>query len=844
MKLDNNRTLQFVCLTFFVVLVNCYSEYVNVGISYNSGSYVSYFANTSLLYISAVNDVNSSDVYELYDTATNSMVYKGKNTQTIAVSGTKIQVGSLGLYTGPLILRPLTNSTTIYVRLGKTSTYWKQYRGSINISVSGSYFKLINSVDIEEYLYGVVPSEIGSWASTEAQKAQAVAARTFVKKNLSRHSSEGFNVCDTEHCQVYGGKSVESYQVRNAVNSTKGEVMTYSGSLIYTYYFSCCGGRTANSSDVWGSYYSYLVSVVDDTDEVYDTNESDDFCYNDSNYYWSYSISHTNLETKLKSSSYTRPTNSNSSLAENGISTTSVDTSGRIKYFLIQYVNPDEQKQVSGTNFRYAMGTSELKSTLLTSISYDPATKTYTFYGKGSGHGVGMCQAGADYMGRNGYNYKQILKHYYKGVTIDDVSPPVITHTPVTDALVNSSITITAYVTDSTGVGSVKVYYRSYGQSGFPYFINMFLTGNNYYTGIIPSNIVVPSGVEYYIEAKDVNGNTSYSGSSSQPYYITVVVTDTQGPNITHSPVTTLVEGTTVSISCSVTDASGVSNVLLYYKNSSMTSYTNLSMQKNGDNYTAVVLGKDVLIGELRYYIVAKDIYNNTSSYGTETNPVIVNITSSDTEGPVVNFTPPTEMDYNMPIEFVLSAEDKSGIKSIILYYKNDNETTYKQKEFVNISGNYYHAEVSKEDINISVSTPTLKYFIIATDNRNNSTVIPQNAPLETYKVIIILPKKEEPYPTTTQEQLVVFKSHTAKVVYVNKPSSVISSANFIVYDIKGKTVKKIDKTNGVKISGSTIEVNWDGVDDEKQKLLPGIYLYKLEVNNNVVKSGKILVIK
>jgi SpoIID/LytB domain protein len=840
MKLDNNKIWFFVCITFFTVLMNSYSEYVNVCISYNNGSYVSYFANTSLLYISAVNDVNSSDVYELYDTATSSMVYKGKNTQTIAVSGTKIQVGSLGLYTGPLILRPLTNSTTIYIRLGKTTTYWKQYRGSINISVSGSYFKLINSVDIEEYLYGVVPSEIGSWASAEAQKAQAVAARTFVKKNLSRHSSEGFNVCDTEHCQVYGGKNVESYQSRNAVDSTKGEVMTYSGSLIYTYYFSCCGGRTANSSDVWGSYYPYLVSVVDNPDEVYDTNDSDDFCYNDSNYYWSYNISHTDLETKLKSSSYTRPTNSNSSLAENGISTTSVDTSCRIKYFLIQYVNPDEQKQVSGTNFRYAMGTSELKSTLLTSISYDPATKTYTFYGKGSGHGVGMCQAGADYMGRNGYDYKQILQHYYKGVTIEDVSPPVITHTPITEALVNSSITITAYVTDSTGVGSVKVYYRSYGQSGFS-FANMVLTGNNYYTGIIPSNIVVPSGVEYYIEATDVNGNTSYSGSSSQPYYITVVVTDTQGPNITHSPVTTLVEGTTVSISCSVTDASGVSNVVLYYKNSLMTSYTNLSMQKNGDNYTAVILGKDVLVGELRYYIVAKDIYNNISSYGTETNPVIVNVTSSDTEGPVINFTPPTEMDYNMPIEFVLSAEDKSGIKSIILYYKNKDEKTFKQKEFVNVGGNYYYVEISKEEINISVSTPTLKYFIIATDNKNNSTVIPQNAPIDTYSVIIILPKGET---TIIKDQLIVFKSRIAKVVYVNNSSSVVSSANFVVYDIKGKIVKKIDKTNGIKISGPTVEVDWDGADEEKQKLPPGIYLYKLEVNNNVVKSGKILVIK
>jgi flagellar hook assembly protein FlgD len=134
-----------------------------------------------------------------------------------------------------------------------------------------------------------------------------------------------------------------------------------------------------------------------------------------------------------------------------------------------------------------------------------------------------------------------------------------------------------------------------------------------------------------------------------------------------------------------------------------------------------------------------------------------------------------------------------------------------------------------------------LKYFIIATDNKNNSTVIPQNAPIDTYSVIIILPKGET---TIIKDRLVVFKSHIAKVVYVNNSSSVVSSANFVVYDIKGKIVKKIDKTNGIKISGSTVEVDWDGTDEEKQRLSPGVYLYKLEVNNKVVKSGKILVIK
>lgn len=838
-----NKFSNYILLFVFCFIVIGYTaDYVNVGISYNSGSFISYFANTNLLYVSAINDGNISDVYELYDVATSSVIYKGKSSLSVSVSGTKIYIATIGTYSGPLILRPLTNTTTIYVRLSKNASTWKTYRGSIQISVSGSYFKLINTVDIEEYLYGVVPSEIGSWAHAEAQKAQAVAARTFVKKNLTRHSSEGYNVCDTEHCQVYGGKNIESYPARQAVIATKGEVMKYNGSLIYTYYFSCCGGRTANSSDVWGNAYPYLVSIVDDPDEVYDTNDTDDFCYSDTNYYWDYSITHTGLESKLKSSSYTKPTNSSSSLAENGVNIKSYDVSGRVAYFVIQYINPDEQKTVKGTDFRTVLGTSNLKSTMVSTITYNSGTQTYTFSGKGYGHGVGMCQAGADTMGKNGYNYVQILQHYYKGVTIDDVSPPVITHTPVTEVLVNSSITITAYITDSNGVASAKLFYRTAGQQSY-YFQNMTLASSNYYSAVIPSNIVNPAGVEYYIEATDNNGNTSYAGTPTQPYYVRVVVTDNSAPVITHTPLSSVVEGTTVTISCVVTDASGVSSVVLYYKNSILTSYVSLQMSKDGDVYSTQILGKDVVIGELRYYIVAKDVYNNTSYYPSVTEQVIVNVTSSDTEGPNITFTPPTEIDYNAPIEFVLQATDPSGIKSVVFYYKNEGETSYKQKNFVNVYDDYYKVELLQQEINVNVSTPTLKYFIIATDNRNNSTVLPQNAPLETYKVIIIVSLGDN-NATVVKEQNIITKTLSAKIIYPLKQLSTKTQLQFIITNLKGETVWEVSSWDKVSIVNDNIILTWDGKNKYQQKLPTGVYFYKLKIDNNLVKSGKVIILR
>ncbi|MCS7227666.1 MAG: hypothetical protein NZ839_01725, partial [Endomicrobia bacterium] len=258
------------------------------------------------------------------------------------------------------------------------------------------------------------------------------------------------------------------------------------------------------------------------------------------------------------------------------------------------------------------------------------------------------------------------------------------------------------------------------------------------------------------------------------------------------------------------------------------------------------VLGKDIALGEFRYYIIAKDIYNNTSSYGSQNNPVVVTVTSSDVEGPQVIFTPVTQFEYYAPLEFILQAQDSSGIKSILLYYKNENETTYKQKSFTHVQDNYYRAEILQSEINTSVSTPTLKYFIIATDNRNNSTVIPQNAPQETYKVIIILPKdNQDNKPKISDENFIVFKSQNAVVKFNTDPTNTASyPLNFIIYNFQGKIVRQINSWDKVKINNNICELLWDGKNDNGEKQPPGIYLFRLELNNKLIKSGKILVLR
>ncbi len=144
----------------------------------------------------------------------------------------------------------------------------KPYRGQLVIKVSGGKLRAINSVPLEQYVYGVVPIEIGSSGPAEALKAQAVAARTYAL--AVKRSGGDFDLYPDIRSQSYGGASVESAATDAAVDATAGRVVTYKGKVITAYYFASSGGRTASVQDVWlgSSPVPYLVSVSDPYDNV------------------------------------------------------------------------------------------------------------------------------------------------------------------------------------------------------------------------------------------------------------------------------------------------------------------------------------------------------------------------------------------------------------------------------------------------------------------------------------------------------------------------------------------------------------------------------------------------
>lgn len=243
------------------------------------------------------------------------------------------------------------------------------------------------TMELEEYLIGVVGSEMPASFAKEALKAQAVAARTFVAKR-------NFQVDDTTASQVFQDDSQlkqvwkESYdenkkRIEEAVTETEGEVLTYQGELITAAFFSSCNGYTNNSEDYWSNSSPYLRSVESAWDKSVSGNKQ------------TKELSLTDLSNAL------------------GFQNT-VKSIGRPEYFKSGYVKSIviDGIKFSGREIREALS---LRSSAF-EIKLNKQTVHITT--EGFGHGIGMSQYGAKAMAEAGYDYKKILKHYYTDVEI------------------------------------------------------------------------------------------------------------------------------------------------------------------------------------------------------------------------------------------------------------------------------------------------------------------------------------------------------------------------------------------------------------------------------------------
>ncbi len=322
-----------------------------------------------------------------------------------------------------------------------------QYRGSIEISrLAASDMTVVNVVDFEQYLYGVVPCEMTASSHAEALKAQAVAARTFAVNNLNKFSFLGFNVCSRTISQVYRGYSVENPATNKAVDDTRGKIATYNGMPISTVYFSSSGGVTEDAKNVWGYEVSYLKSVPD----KYESGTS-------WNYNWSMEFTKEEIKTKLKEKGYTigdvvtvsitdrAPTGRVTGMEIIGTEGKAAFTNANTRNILslnsqqftmktdgeISIMNAEGISKASGVSLKLVVFSTGIAMFTDTpgdiavvgaggnTSSLAPAASKFVFTGTGWGHAVGMSQDGAKGMANAGFNYEQILKYYYSGINIE-----------------------------------------------------------------------------------------------------------------------------------------------------------------------------------------------------------------------------------------------------------------------------------------------------------------------------------------------------------------------------------------------------------------------------------------
>ncbi len=275
----------------------------------------------------------------------------------------------------------------------------KPYRGSLLLKATANKtVTIIEELGIEEYLYGVLPYEMSPDWPLEALKAQSVAARTFALANMGKFGQDGFDLSADIRSQVYGGSRFDNPRILEAVRSTAGEALTYKGKLVPAYFHACCGGHTTAPSTVWGAgQLRPLVGI------------RDAYCLNSQHYRWKIFIPSRDLLETLQKNGYM-------GLRLRSIRVSKRDRSGRA--LTLKIITEKETRIERSEIFRSWLGSSEIKSTLITRISSSKAG--YTFSGKGWGHGAGLCQYGALELAKRGKNYKKILQHYYPGALISN----------------------------------------------------------------------------------------------------------------------------------------------------------------------------------------------------------------------------------------------------------------------------------------------------------------------------------------------------------------------------------------------------------------------------------------
>jgi stage II sporulation protein D len=288
----------------------------------------------------------------------------------------------------------LQNGTAVETRLGPIRLGKHEYPGRIELFREDKKILLVTEIEMEDYVASVVSSEFPASWGLEAKKAQAVTARSYGYMRRS-NSDRAYHLDGTVADQVYKGTKTDASS-RAAVTATRGQVLGQKGKLVSTFYSSTCAGTTEEPHNVWPGRPSHGLSSV-----------TCGYCNNSRSYKWATELSDSDLLTAAKKSGHRAK-----SVEEFLVIKT--HDSGRVAQLELK---TDRGGILWTANeFRALLGWDKVRSTL---FSLKKGKTSYRLSGKGFGHGVGLCQWGAQGMDRKGMDYDDILQHYYPGTELE-----------------------------------------------------------------------------------------------------------------------------------------------------------------------------------------------------------------------------------------------------------------------------------------------------------------------------------------------------------------------------------------------------------------------------------------
>ena len=270
----------------------------------------------------------------------------------------------------------------------------KRFPGRVRVTAAGGRLRVVAVVPLEEYVAGVVSREAPRTFARGALEALAVAARTYALAAMEKPRDPAFDVVDGVEDQVFEGTDRSDGPFRAATEATRGMALFHQGSLARAVYHSTCGGSTESAADAWGRDVPYLRAAACDD------------CRESPSRRWEHRMS--------------RPEGKRVALAlgvraGDDLTIAAVGATGTGRAIRIRLASAGVSRETAAASFRQAAGYGRIRSLKLKVV---PSGAGWTFSGEGYGHGVGMCQWGANGMAKRGRGFREILARYYPGTRI------------------------------------------------------------------------------------------------------------------------------------------------------------------------------------------------------------------------------------------------------------------------------------------------------------------------------------------------------------------------------------------------------------------------------------------